>query len=225
MLDKSIFDPDVQDQVAEYMSPAEFGIQVARIFQESPSSGNWAVAGKTIEAVTGWSPDWDQAKRLIERISTAAIPSPNVAEVVAGKVMDIPCADSRRLRNTVMYALRSLLDSPRRGALESTENTDLLSLKELEALVSSCDPDAPVDMQCVVDGGLVQSFGSNHPLAYLLEGVSVIDFDDDDSEPDAFAKPLEDGGHLRPCRLILHAIDPSEVYRVEQPVVQAVPQA
>ena len=215
MLDKSVFDPDIQDRVADNMTPAEFGIQVARVIQESPSSGNWTVAGQTIQAVTGWSPDWDQSERLINRIAQAAIPSPSAADVASGEKQDAAIDDSHLLRNTVLHALRSLLDGPQREALESGDNTSLLSAKDLETLVSACEPDGPVDMQCVVSGGVVRSFGSHHPLAYLLEGVVVIDFDDDDPEPDAYSAPLDGSDRSRACRPVFCPIEPSELYRIE----------
>lgn len=68
------FDPAEFDKALAEMTPHEFGILVARMIVERPSSQNQIIVGQVIKAKTGWDPSSsDEIVALVERIASETI--------------------------------------------------------------------------------------------------------------------------------------------------------
>lgn len=63
-----VFDPDLIQKQIDSIDPAEFGLLLAEVISDHPSSSNWVLVSWAIEKKTGWEAEHEQVQALIERI-------------------------------------------------------------------------------------------------------------------------------------------------------------
>lgn len=66
---ESGFDPVALHELIDSITPAQFGVLVARYIQKDPSSTFWFLVGKAVELHTGMPPEWDEIEMLINKIA------------------------------------------------------------------------------------------------------------------------------------------------------------
>ena len=68
---EKVFDLDAIDAILKVLSPAAFGVLVARAIRENPESKYWALVSTALKGTTGWDLDWEQVRDLVERLAEA----------------------------------------------------------------------------------------------------------------------------------------------------------
>ena len=68
-MENKIFDPDLVQAQIDSIGAYEFGLLLAQVLAERPTSSNWVLVNQAIERKTGWSAEHDQVRNLIARIA------------------------------------------------------------------------------------------------------------------------------------------------------------
>lgn len=66
---KKVYDPELIQKQIDSIQAADFGLLLAEVISEHPSSSNWMLVGWAIEKETGWVGEHEQIQALIARIS------------------------------------------------------------------------------------------------------------------------------------------------------------
>jgi len=71
MSETAKYDPDDIASICESMTPARFGILVAREMCANPNSHNWGLVDRVIESIAGWGAEPEYIRPMIARIAEA----------------------------------------------------------------------------------------------------------------------------------------------------------